>query len=97
MYRSVDSMGDTFNLKAVFDAVNDIEQVNSKKKETVTPVSDAHLVRELVTQHTKCPVCGGGVSRKIRSETKEPMTVYTDGEVRHLHHVESRCVEEHCK
>ena len=90
-------MGDTFNLKAVCDAINDIEHVNSKKKETVTPVSDAHLVRELVTQHTMCPVCGGGVSRKIRSETKEPMTVYTDGVVRHLHHVESRCVEEYCK
>ena len=44
-------MGDTFNLKAVCDAINDIEHVNSKKKETVTPVSDAHLVRELVTQH----------------------------------------------
>ena len=97
MSPSVDSMGDTFNLKTVFDAVKDIEQVKSKKKETVTPVIDAQLVRELVTKHSKCPECGGGVSRKTRSENKEPMTVYTDGGVRHLHHVESRCVEEHCK
>ena len=90
-------MTSAFDLKNINDAVNDIDILGSKKTETVTPRSDSQQIYELVTKHSKCPACGGGVKKKIRSDTKQPMTVYSDGEVRHLLHVESRCTEEHCK
>ena len=50
-------------------------------KEILTPVSDDQPVRKLVTKQMKCPVCEIELSINIRSENKEPMIVYTDGEV----------------
>ena len=76
------------------------KELNKKEeiiKETVTPAHDTKYVKELVTKHIKCPKCGGKVGRKSRSDEKKPMVIYTEDEVRHVLHVESRCAENHCK
>ena len=68
------------------------------RKETVTPAHETRDVKELVTKHIKCPKCGGKVSRRSRSDEKKPMVIYSEDEVCHVLHVESRCAAEtHCK
>ena len=53
---------------------------------------------KISTNHLhKCPECGGRISLESRSDEKGGMTVYGMVGVRHVVHLEHRCIERHCR
>ena len=56
------------------------------------------IVDKIRTDHIeKCPECGGRVTLVNRSDDKSKMTVYGHSGVRHVVHLEYRCLESHCR
>ena len=61
-------------------------------------IDESGTVTKICTRHReKCPECGGRVSLENRIENKGEMPVYGKKGVRHVVHLEYRCIESHCR